>query len=121
MASINKTVNIGLNQWAGNEYPKRQDFVDDNLKIDTEIKALDNSLVAHKAENATQAHLPKNVGLSDVDNIKQMPISGGDFTGISKAYPNTSHTVGQVRNIILSTAAAVVSSMGEGDIWIKYK
>lgn len=38
MPSENKTPNYGLNQWQGNEYPKRQDFVDDNLVIDTEIK-----------------------------------------------------------------------------------
>lgn len=34
MPSTNKTPNLELNQWAGNEYVKRQDFVDDNDKID---------------------------------------------------------------------------------------
>ena len=34
MPSTNKTPNLQLNQWAGNEYVKRQDFVDDNNKID---------------------------------------------------------------------------------------
>ncbi|MCF6466334.1 hypothetical protein [Clostridium sp. Cult2] len=47
MPSEIKTPNIGLNQWQGNEYPKRQDFVDDNLKIDTEIGNLKN--IAHGA------------------------------------------------------------------------
>ncbi len=37
MPSEIKTPNIGLNQWQGNEYVKRQDFVDDNNKIDNEI------------------------------------------------------------------------------------
>ena len=37
MPSANKTSNIGLNQWLGNEYVKRQDFVDDNRIIDEEI------------------------------------------------------------------------------------
>ena len=37
MPSANKTPNIGLNQWQGNEYPKRQDFVDDNAAVDLEI------------------------------------------------------------------------------------
>lgn len=37
MPSTNKTPNIGLNQWLGNEYVKRQDFVDDNNIIDEEI------------------------------------------------------------------------------------
>lgn len=40
MPSNIKTPNIGLNQWIGSEYPKRQDFVDDNLKIDNEIQSL---------------------------------------------------------------------------------
>ena len=38
MPSANKTPNINLSQWAGNEYVKRQDFCDDNLIIDREIK-----------------------------------------------------------------------------------
>jgi hypothetical protein len=38
LPSAEKTANYGLNQWAGNEYPKRQDFVDDNAKIDAELK-----------------------------------------------------------------------------------
>lgn len=40
MPSVNKTPNIGLNNWKGNEFPKRQDFVDDNFKIDEEIHNL---------------------------------------------------------------------------------
>lgn len=38
MPSENKTQNFGLNQWTGNEYPKREDFVNDNSIIDVEIK-----------------------------------------------------------------------------------
>lgn len=38
MPSVNKTANYGLNQWQGNEYPKRQDFVDDNANIDKALK-----------------------------------------------------------------------------------
>lgn len=37
MPSENKTKNLSLNQWQGNEYAKRQDFVDDNKKIDDAI------------------------------------------------------------------------------------
>ena len=44
MPSSKKTPNIGLNDWTGNEYVKRQDFVDDNLKIDTEIGELKESI-----------------------------------------------------------------------------
>ena len=44
MPSAKKTPNIQLNQWVGEEYVKRQDFVDDNLKIDTEIGELKESI-----------------------------------------------------------------------------
>lgn len=89
--------------------------------INDKTNTLEGELVSHKAESTQQAHLPKNVGLANVDNIKQMPLSGGNFTGISKAHPNTSYTVAQLRNVILSTGNAVVGSMNDGDIWIKYK
>lgn len=36
MPAINKT-SLGLNQWLGNEYPKRIDFVEDNRIIDDEL------------------------------------------------------------------------------------
>ena len=38
MPSLLKTAFLQLNKWAGNEYPKREDFVSDNEKIDTAIK-----------------------------------------------------------------------------------
>ena len=114
MPSENKTPNIGLNQWQGNEYPKRQDFVDDNLLIDTKIKenadnikALDQSVNTHLAENVQQF-------------ATKMDKSGGVFTGIVTAQSNTSYTVRQIHNIILSTADADINSMQNGDIWIKY-
>lgn len=100
------------------------------------VKDLDEEIAAHKAEKATQeqdGHMTKEDKmklngieegarkLENVDNVKQMPISGGEFTGIVKAYPNTSYTVAQIRNIILSPNNANVSAMNNGDIWIKYK
>lgn len=62
-----------------------------------------------------------DVGMNNVDNVKQMPIGGGTFTGIATAHSNTSYTVRQMRNIILSPNDADVNSMQDGDIWIKYK
>ena len=38
MPSENKTENYGLNQWTGNEFVKREDFVNDNALIDAAIK-----------------------------------------------------------------------------------
>lgn len=44
---------------------------------------------------------------------------GATMAGILTAQSNTSYTTKQVRNIIISTADAVLASMGNGDIWIK--
>ncbi len=38
MPSVNKTPTLGLNQWEGNEYFKREDLVSDNALIDAAIK-----------------------------------------------------------------------------------
>lgn len=39
MSSAIKTTVLGLNQWAGNEYPKREDFVADNAAIEAAFVA----------------------------------------------------------------------------------
>lgn len=44
MPSANKTPNIGLNNWEGNEYVKRQDFIDDNLIIDEKVGQINEQL-----------------------------------------------------------------------------
>jgi len=68
--------------------------------------------------------------LDNDGNLEQMPTAeqvgavsktGGIMTGILTAQSNTSYTVRQVRNIILSAADADVNAMQNGDIWIKYK
>ncbi len=41
MPSQEKTQSLGLNQWMGNEYVKRQDFVEDNMKIDEAFGVLE--------------------------------------------------------------------------------
>lgn len=41
MPSENKTPNYRLNQWQENEFVKRQDFVEDNLVIDKELKNIE--------------------------------------------------------------------------------
>ena len=61
-----------------------------------------------------------DVGLGNVDNVKQMPIAGGTFTGVAKAQTNTSYTTAQLRNVIFSTTDASTESMSDGNIWIKY-
>lgn len=48
MPSVQKTTNLGLNKWQGNEYAKRTDFVDDNEKIDKAVGNLANLKTAKK-------------------------------------------------------------------------
>lgn len=59
-----------------------------------------------------------DVGLGNVDNTKQMPLSGSTFTGVAKAQSNTSYTTAQLRNTIMSPNDP--SGGSNGDIWIKY-
>lgn len=51
----------------------------------------------------------------------KMSAEGGELTGIVVANSNTSYTTKQIRNIILSTADAELSSMANGDLWVKYE
>lgn len=57
--------------------------------------------------------------VNNVDNVKQMPIAGGTFTGVAVAQTNTSYTTRQLRNVVLSTANP--SGGSNGDLWFKYK
>jgi len=73
--------------------------------------------VAGKTGEVTLAK--SDVGLSNVDNVQQMPKSGGTFTGVVTAQSNTSYTTRQIRNIVLSTSDP--SGGNNGDVWIKYE
>lgn len=78
MPSANKTPNYGLNQWQGNEYPKRQDFVDDNAAVDAAIKARENEIAAHTADAV--AHMTQ--GQKDTLNaaVQSATIGGSAVT-----------------------------------------
>lgn len=67
--------------------------------------------------NTSKSH----VGLSNVDNAKQMPIAGGTFTGIAKAYNNDSYSVGQIRNIFIIPDGDPDPTTGIGDIILYYE
>lgn len=74
MPSSNKTPNLQLNQWEGNEYVKRQDFVDDNKKIDNAYKELN-----RKFENIQL--VDTKVELTDPDNLFEL----GEDANINQA------------------------------------
>jgi hypothetical protein len=98
--------------------------------IDNVKQATQAAFDTHKADNVshrTQAEKEKLSGiesgarkLANVDDVKQMPLAGGTFTGTVKAHPNTGYTTAQIRNVILSTANADADAMQNGDIWFKY-
>lgn len=71
--------------------------------------------------STTTAATPNSVKQAYDKANAALPKTGGTMTGILTAQSNTSYTVRQVRNIILSTADANVDAMQNGDIWIKYK
>ena len=71
--------------------------------------------------STTTAATPNSVKQAYDKANAALPKTGGTMTGILTAQSNTSYTVRQVRNIILSTADADVDAMQNGDIWIKYK
>lgn len=71
--------------------------------------------------STTTAATPNSVKQAYDKANAALPKTGGIMTGILTAQSNTSYTVRQVRNIILSTADADVNVMQNGDIWIKYK
>ena len=100
----------GTNDYADELYPKTtasQVVEETNKKFMTDAERT-------KLANLTKA----DVGLSNVDNVKQMPIAGGTFTGVAVGQANTSYTTRQLRNITLSTADP--SGGSNGDVWIKY-
>jgi len=96
-----------------------------NIDAEGKISAQEVDLSNYAQKNGTYSDLRAqgttkgDVGLGNVDNVKQMPIAGGTFTGIATAQSNTSYTTKQIRNITLSTNNP--SGGGNGDIWIKYE
>lgn len=59
---------------------------------------------------------------NNANNINLKINKAGDtFTGIAKAFTNSSYITSQLRNVILSPDDANVNSMQNGEIWIKYK
>lgn len=50
MPSEIKTPHLGLNQWQGNEYPKREDFNQDNALIDAALAGHVGDTIAHMTQ-----------------------------------------------------------------------
>ena len=98
MPSLLKTAFLQLNKWAGNEYPKREDFVSDNEKIDTAIKNHDTQL----AQKVSQAQFNELFVNADARNS----IYRGKFLG------NT-YTLAQQQAV----SSGTFEDMYIGDYW----
>lgn len=102
---------------------------DANGRARVEDPAHDDDIVNLKTHNAhaTSTANPHTVtktqvGLTNVDNVKQMPIAGGTFTGRAIAHsPDTDYTTKQIRNIFFSTAAPTAGDGENGDLWVRYE
>lgn len=84
----------------------------DLSQIEQEISAVDTKVNEHLADYAQFK--------SETESGK-VSKSGDTMQGILTAHSNTSYTLRQVRNIVLSTDDADVNAMLNGDIWIKYE
>ena len=91
----------------------------DIKSIDDKVNTLSGTSGTKEKANKEELDNYKTTNTNELN--KKLNKSGDTATGIVKAYPNTSHTVAQVRNIILSPNDADVNAMNDGEIWIKYK
>ncbi len=74
MPSQEKTQNLGLNQWKSNEYVKRQDFVEDNMKIDEAFRVLEGNI-----QNLSDSVEAQGQSLGDIN--ADINALGADFVG----------------------------------------
>lgn len=86
-------------------------YVDNKVKTDVPVGALFTDTIATK----------ESIGLTHVTNTKQMPMTGGAFTGVVKAKSNNDLANAQLRNVIFSTENPEDEDGEDGDIWFVYK
>lgn len=67
MPSKNKTPNLELNQWLGNEYVKRTDFNEDNKKIDEAYEKLKKEIESKATDAAGTSYDNTNSKLTSTN------------------------------------------------------
>lgn len=83
------------------------------------INGVEYPVYIHPSGTNPHGTTKSDVGLANVDNVKQMPLSGGTFTGQTKFANDTSYGVFKGRNIASGTADP--SGGSHGDIYFKRK
>lgn len=100
----------------------------DAFTLKSEIVDNTNSTATNAPLSANQGNI-LNQGIEEINTTvsglsssltTKLDLSGGTMTGALIAQSNTSYTVGQVRNIYLSTEAPTDDVGNNGDIWIVY-
>lgn len=92
MPSENKTPHYGLNQWQGNEYPKRVDFVEDNIKIDAALKENAAEIADHTTDatvHMTQVQKDQLTAAVQSASIGGSAVTKSGTTLQLPAYPTT--------------------------------
>jgi len=91
----------------------------DNAKDIVNKETLEaHSLKTDNPHATTKTH----VALGSVDNVKQMPIAGGTFTGAAAAKaPDTDYTVAMLRNVKLLTSVPGAGDLENGQIAFVYE
>ncbi len=96
--------------------------IDEKMKLEgIEDGAQKNTVTSVAGKTGEITLINSDVGLSNVSDDAQVKKVGDTMQGILVAQSNTSYTVRQVRNIILSPNNADINAMQDGEIWIKYK
>ena len=89
MPSENKTENYGLNQWTGNEFVKREDFVNDNALIDAAIKEAQDKVGNPPMVNGhtVESDVPANAKFTDTVYTHPATHPASMITGLPSSLP----------------------------------
>ncbi|WP_169009112.1 hypothetical protein [Faecalispora jeddahensis] len=123
MPSENKTPHYGLNQWQGNEYPKREDFNQDNALMDAVLAAHETDTTAHM----TQAQKDQLAAAVQSATIGGAAVTKSGTALQLPAYPTTlpanGGTAGNTTSVagaMTVSTAAPTSTLAAGKLWGVY-
>lgn len=93
----------------------------DAFTLKSQIVDNTNSTASDVPLSANQGNVLNQAIQQNATNLSEkLNLSGGTMTGALIAQSNTNYTVGQVRNIYISTEAPTDDVGNNGDIWIVY-